>query len=150
MKRNALTLACLMVLLFGTLTTPAAAQVEVPGSCTHQRIGLSDRFVVENNTCFGTLDTPCFVKVTAEIGGRRNASGKEASVSSSCGSETASATAEVPGGLSNPFGGIDEESDTSGKGSPKGPCIFDPPGGGALTIWRLTCEYTFDPAIAIE
>lgn len=134
-----------MVIVSASLAGPATAQVTVPGSCKHQKIGLSDLLVFENNTCTGSLTTPCFVKVTAEIAGRRNASGKEASVSSSCGSASASATAEVPGGLANPFGGLDESSSTSGKGSPQGACNFDPPGGGALTIWRLTCDYTFDP-----
>lgn len=142
MSRRTLIVAMVLILTTGAalVPLPAAAQeqIPVPGTCFIARAGLADLVVADTDTCVGHEITNCRVTVTAIIAGRRNARGKDAVARAGCGSSFVEAEAEVPR-----FGGKDDDSETSGVGSPAQPCTFEHPGGGAKTLWYVSCQYTF-------
>lgn len=125
-----------------SLLVPAPAtatdEVPIPGTCLIARGGLADLVTADINSCVGHEITNCQVTVTAMIAGKRNARGKDAIARAGCGSSFVEAHAEVPR-----RGGKDEDSATSAVGSPMQPCTFEHPGGGAKTLWYVSCEYTF-------
>lgn len=132
----------LSVMATATLLVPSPAlaieEVPVPGTCLIARGGLADLVVADVDSCVGHEITNCQVKVTAMIAGKRNARGKDAIARAGCGSSFVEAHAEVPR-----RGGKDDDSATSAVGSPMQACTFEHPGGGAKTLWYVSCEFTF-------
>lgn len=140
MKLRSLSVLFAIVAVTTVLVAPPAGaqEVPVPGSCLIARAGYSDLAVIDADTCVGRDITNCQVKVTAFIAGRFGARGKDARAHAGCGNSFVTAHAEVPN-----LGGVDDDEETSGVGSPMQPCTFDHPGGGSPTLWYVSCQYTF-------